>query len=1022
MQIKFNLFLTIAITILAVSVVSMKSLQAQTTETFELQSGSNKLVVDPQQSYKLEQGKTGQTNKLTQFRIVDNKLILLKANLPFPMELARGGGSVGFNTYFANSGQNSLFEAREKEGKLQLKNLGSNQFECVKLPDNAPLDFVDCNSVEAVKVIKVADKSNNKIKPKNVKTELIAQVDGRKAEADRLFAEANKLLESPGQNKPVRFNYLRHSALKPLGEALKIYNQIGEREQERRVSYTLGKIYWSLGRYKDGVKFYEQAWAIDKEIGNLSQEEAAQEYNELEAIVMPRGNYLSDSYLDSRQDMLPIIERFTEKYGWSNLLAEYYLETKQYPKAIELLKNNYKTPSDNISLASAYFESGDYDRALEYYQKGSLADGKVPFEELGNVYLALRDYSKAIDYYKQAQDQDRQSQSSSIQYVPLGLPVALFKSGKAAEAETMLYSELNKYKRIYDGPDANYADVQSNMYTGYGDTKPLIPKLLQKVLVAQNKFKDALEVSELSRNRVFVTTLARKLTSQASVPPPSLGKLQEIAKQQNSTVVEYSLIYDEKISSQNIVSRDAEESELYIWVIKPDGSLTFRSVELKSLLQQSQNPLINFWEEKVTGKYLDVLKLLLATSLVILIIWFSPQLLKRRVNLRSFKNLQSKLLVLAGLMAFLGFVFLLTQQGQSFTKVRGASTGSGVQNQTSLEKLIYSTYNSINTRGNASNTNQLYQDLQKQYQLYIQPIVDLLPSNPDERVIFVPEDKLFLVSFAALQDAKGKYLIEKHTILTAPSIQALEFTHRRRQELGELNLSSLQPGNALVVGNPTMPVYLAATEKPKQLSSLPNAEKEAEQVAKLLNTQVITGKEATEKLITNLLPNSKLIHLATHGLPDEFPAPFNGKYYGMGYRGAIVLAPSSAPEDILTTDQSDDYYAREGGFLTAGEIMDLNLKANLAVLSACNTGVGRIIDDGVLGLPRSFLAAGVPSVVVSLFVVLDDSTTDLMTHFYQNLQKNPDKAQALRQAMLATMKQRPNPVNWAAFTLIGEAE
>ena len=92
------------------------------------------------------------------------------------------------------------------------------------------------------------------------------------------------------------------------------------------------------------------------------------------------------------------------------------------------------------------------------------------------------------------------------------------------------------------------------------------------------------------------------------------------------------------------------------------------------------------------------------------------------------------------------------------------------------------------------------------------------------------------------------------------------------------------------------------------------------------------------------------------------------------------------------------------------------------VLSACDTGRGRISGDGVIGLSRSLISAGVPSVLVSLWSVPDAPTEQLMTEFYQNQQKNPDKAQALRQAMLKIMKKHPNPRDWAAFTLIGEAE
>jgi CHAT domain-containing protein len=70
---------------------------------------------------------------------------------------------------------------------------------------------------------------------------------------------------------------------------------------------------------------------------------------------------------------------------------------------------------------------------------------------------------------------------------------------------------------------------------------------------------------------------------------------------------------------------------------------------------------------------------------------------------------------------------------------------------------------------------------------------------------------------------------------------------------------------------------------------------------------------------------------------------------------------------------------------------------------------------------RSLIAAGVPSVIVFLWSVPDSTTTDLITSFYHNLDTNPNKAQALRQAMLTTMKAHPK-IDWAAFTLIGETE
>ncbi len=92
------------------------------------------------------------------------------------------------------------------------------------------------------------------------------------------------------------------------------------------------------------------------------------------------------------------------------------------------------------------------------------------------------------------------------------------------------------------------------------------------------------------------------------------------------------------------------------------------------------------------------------------------------------------------------------------------------------------------------------------------------------------------------------------------------------------------------------------------------------------------------------------------------------------------------------------------------------------MLSACDSGRGKISGDGVIGLSRAFLQAGVPSLIVSLWKVPDDSTQFLMTRFYEYWQGDTDKVTALHQAILETKENYPQPVNWAAFTLVGEAQ
>lgn len=384
--------------------------------------------------------------------------------------------------------------------------------------------------------------------------------------------------------------------------------------------------------------------------------------------------------------------------------------------------------------------------------------------------------------------------------------------------------------------------------------------------------------------------------------------MQHIGKQHSSTLVEYSIIYDAfKIQGK----QETHELELYIWVIKPTGEVTFRKADLKPLWQKENTTLDN----------------LVITS----------------------RNLI------------------------------GATS-------TPFRNVVNVTYN--------PNAPKAKDNLKRLHELLINPIADLLPKNSSDRVIFIPQSSLFLVPFAALQDADGKYLIEKHTILTSPSIQVLDLTHKQKQRIGT---KPIEGKDTLIVGNPTMPFIAPKIgETPQQLKPLPGAEQEAVAISKLLKTEPLIGNKATEATVVKRLPQARFVHLATHGLFDDI----------QGLNSGIALTPSG----------------KDDGLLTASQILDLKLNAELVVLSACDTGRGRLTGDGVIGLSRSFISAGVPSVLVSLWSVPDAPTALLMTEFYQNLQKGSDKAQALRQAMLTTMKNNPNPVDWAAFTLIGEAE
>lgn len=140
----------------------------------------------------------------------------------------------------------------------------------------------------------------------------------------------------------------------------------------------------------------------------------------------------------------------------------------------------------------------------------------------------------------------------------------------------------------------------------------------------------------------------------------------------------------------------------------------------------------------------------------------------------------------------------------------------------------------------------------------------------------MPHNELFFVPFPALQDEAGRYLIENHTILTISAIQVLQLIPQRTGDRAT--------GEALVVGNPLMSVVSRQPgEDAKAFPKLPGAEQEAIAVGALLNTEPLIGSETTETRVLQRISTADRVHLATHGLRDD--------YSTSGIPGAIVLAP-----------------------------------------------------------------------------------------------------------------------------------
>ncbi|MBK8903200.1 MAG: CHAT domain-containing protein [Anaerolineaceae bacterium] len=250
------------------------------------------------------------------------------------------------------------------------------------------------------------------------------------------------------------------------------------------------------------------------------------------------------------------------------------------------------------------------------------------------------------------------------------------------------------------------------------------------------------------------------------------------------------------------------------------------------------------------------------------------------------------------------------------------------------------------------------------YDLLLRP---LAPKLDKKRLIIVPHRVLHYVPFHALYDGSG-YVMERQEVVYAPSASVLHHCFAK---------PTRQWQRALILGVPEV--------------NIPYVQEEVTSLASLFQESTsLIGEEANLAALRTQAPYADLIHLACHG---QF-RPDNPLF------SALRLSDS---------------------WLTVRDTYHLDLQqCGLVVLSACETGVGALAPgDDLIGLTRGFISAGAPSLIVSLWMVDDEITAQLMRTFYQRLLAGDNPAAALRFAQLELAKQHPHPFFWSPFVLLG---
>lgn len=250
-------------------------------------------------------------------------------------------------------------------------------------------------------------------------------------------------------------------------------------------------------------------------------------------------------------------------------------------------------------------------------------------------------------------------------------------------------------------------------------------------------------------------------------------------------------------------------------------------------------------------------------------------------------------------------------------------------------------------------------------------------------LIIIPHGILHYLPFAALQNNKGEYVIERFSLSYAPSATVFGYCIEKERQ----NRVPEEIGAVLALSNPDLrsPLY-----------DLPFAEKEVKSLQRVYDdVSVWSGNNVNERVVRDQIGSYRIVHFACHGTFEPQSPLFS----------ALLLTPEG----------EDD------GRLEAHEIFGLDLQCDLVTLSACETGLAEITEgDEIIGLSRSFIFAGTPSIITSLWKVDDLATSVMVKRFYRYYHAGYSKAEALRMAQLVVKESvNGHPAAWAAFGLTG---
>lgn len=343
---------------------------------------------------------------------------------------------------------------------------------------------------------------------------------------------------------------------------------------------------------------------------------------------------------------------------------------------------------------------------------------------------------------------------------------------------------------------------------------------------------------------------------------------------------------------------------------------------------------------------------------------------------------------------FLGVetIYTLCISSDTFQLIRSSTSGNLDESINRIRMLIAGKSPDLNALQNTSS--ELFTDL----------LGSITSLDQHEKIIIVPDKTLGYLPFELLRDPENpeqNYLIQSHEVSYMPSATFLMEVQAQDVKSDSRYLAfapSFSPSDSR-----TKDFAVDRRGEAGSLAELAGAFEEVEILSSMFEGESLKQENASEYQFKQKAGGYDVIHLATHAIIDDIN-PMKSR--------------------LLFSSEKDTL---EDGNLHAYELFNLDLSANMAVLSACNTGFGKVHKgEGVQSLGRAFAYAGCPSIVMSLWPAPDEATSEIMKVFYAELAKGSSKDAALRTAKLAFLENQPDfllhPFYWAGFIVQGNTD